>query len=901
MRRWLSRLLWRDRLDRDLERELAFHVAEETDRLVADGVPPDAARRRALAGFGGVAAISEQTRDVRGTRWLEDFAVDVRQALRLMRRTPVFTIVAVLSLAIGIGANAAIFAVTDALLLRALPVERPGELSLINRGVLEDATQRFSHPTLEAFRAAAPEAGFAGLSSVGRMQARIDGRAEMILGQLVSGNWFDVVGTGAAAGRLLTPADGATPGREPVVVLSHAYWTRRFAADPGVVGRPFDVNGRSLRIVGVAAHRFNGITVGQRIDVWLPVSMQHDLRFYGNASMDDADGRQPWLPQAGIAWLMVVMRTPSGVDRETVRAKLDAVRRREIELQNQTTTDESQRAYRLRERIELLPGAFGLSPLRDNFTMPLRVLAVTMAAVLLIGCANLASLLLARGTARGREFALRLSLGARRGRIVRQLLTETALLAALGGALGIIVARWGSYALLTLASSSRVPIPLELVFDWRLIGFTLAVSLVTGVAFGLAPAIRLSRTDLTSAMKSGARVTGNGQRAGAPGGKLLVVAQVALSLALLVGALLFLRTFRNLLGIDAGFEREQVISARFSPRLSGFDAAQLPALYERLLEAARRVPGTTSASIALYGALTGTQRISGISVDGRPRRAGEDNAREEYVGLKYFETVGMPFLRGRDFLPQDDARAPNVAVVNATMARKFFGDDSPIGKRFGYGTPGDTEIIGVVADARIDGLRDKVPAMIYRALAQAPEEFAESVYIRVNGPVEPAKTALAKAIATAEPNLAVREIVTQDELAQRTVNNERLLSSLTSFFGGLAVAVACLGLYGTLSYSVARRVNEIGVRLALGAEPSRVWWMVLSETMRLVAIGCVAGIGLALLTVGLAETMLYGLSPRDPATLSLAAAILLGVGLLAGALPAWRAARVDPIRALRSE
>jgi predicted permease len=827
---------------------------------------------------------------------------DVRQALRMMRRSPGFTLVAVLSLAIGIGANAAIFSVSDALLLRALPIDHPEELVFVNRGGLDDATMRFSHPALERFRATAPEVAFAGMGSAARMQVRIDGAAEFVAGQLVTGNWFDVIGARAAAGRTLTAADSAALGREPVVVLSHSYWTRRFGADPAVVGRTIDVNGQALSVVGVAAARFGGVTVGNRVDLWMPVTLQQELRIYGNASMEDADSAKPWLPQDGIAWLMVIARTPAAVDREAVRVRLDTLNRQAIQRRNENEPDESVRAYRLRERIEFLPGAFGLSPLRDAFTTPLRVLMVTMAGVLLIGCANLASLLLARGAARRREFALRLALGARRNRIVRQLLTETTLLSLLAGVLSVAVARWGSQGLLLLASSSRVPIPLELVFDWRLIAFTFAISVVTGMLFGLAPAIRLSRADLADAMKHGGRVAGGDRLGSAPAGKVLVITQVALSLALLVGALLFLRTFRNLVAVDAGLDRAQVISARVDPRTSGFSQAQLPALYERLLERAHRVPGATSASIALYGALTGTARISGVVVEGRPRLGGgQDNMREEYVGLDYFRTVGMSLIRGRDFRPQDDARAPQVAVINAAMAKKFFGDDDPLGRKFGYGTPPDTEIIGVVADARVDGLRRDVPAMAYRALAQSPSEFAQSIYIRVNGPVDAARAALARAVADAEPNLAVREVVTQDELARRTVINERLLSSLTGIFGVLAVLVACLGLYGTVSYSVVRRTNEIGVRLALGADPSRVRWMVLRETLWLVALGCVVGVAIALATLGLANTLLFGLSPRDPATLAAAAITLMIVGALAGLVPAWRASRVDPMRALRIE
>jgi predicted permease len=403
-------------------------------------------------------------------------------------------------------------------------------------------------------------------------------------------------------------------------------------------------------------------------------------------------------------------------------------------------------------------------------------------------------------------------------------------------------------------------------------------------------------------MKAGSRVAGGADRSGAiPFGKVLVVAQVALSLALLVGALLFLRTFSNLLSVDTGYDRAHVMTARFDPRMSGYEAPQLPALYARLTEQAQRLPGVQSASIALYGAVTGAYRISTIVVEGRPVKLGEDAVREEFVDSEYFKTLAMPLLRGRRFRTQDDTRAPLVAIVNTAMTKQFFGDDDPIGKRFGYDTTPDTTIVGLVADARIDGLRERAPAMIYRALAQAPNEFARTLFVRVSGSADAAIGALERGVKTAEPNLALREVVTLDELAERTVSRERLVSRLTGLFGLLAVGVACLGLYGTVSYSVARRTNEIGIRLALGAEPSRVRGQVLAETMWLVTIGCVAGVGLALLTMGFAETLLYGLSPRDPATLAMAAALLVAIGALAGALPAWRASHVDPMRALRAE
>lgn len=901
--RWLMRLVRRDRLERELDAELRHHVDEEVRRLEREGLPPAEALRRALASFGGVEPIKEQARDARGTRWLDDLWQDLRYGARMLWRSRGFTAAAVLSLAIGIGANAAMFSVADGLLLRSLPVEKPENLMFLNRAGYGEQNLRFSHPAFLRMQQAVPDARFAARSALARLQVSQGGPAEFAIGELASGEWFDVLGVGAAAGRVLTPDDARELGGKPVVVLSHSYWTRKFGGDPRVVGTTLQVNRVPLTVIGVAEAGFSGITVGSRVDIWLPLTLQHDVRHVSNASMDDADGRKPWVPQDGIAWLTLVVRLPSPASTEAAASRIAAVHRQSLETRVASIEDPEARAYQLRERLELVPASRGLSPLREAFSEPIRILLVTTALVLLIGCANLASLLLARGNARSRELALRLSLGAGRGRIVRQLVTESVLLACLGGVAGLAVARWGGQALLRLAATGPVPIPLDLPFDWRFVGFTIAVSLVTGIAFGLVPALRLSRPDLVEAMKAGRRVAGDLERpTRVPFAKALVVIQVTLALALLVGAVLFLRTFRNLLSVETGLAREQVVTARFDPRLAGFTNDRLPIVYDRLIEQARLIPNARSASLAEMGTLTGGARSSSaILVEGQPvRRGPENNLREDFVDAAHFETVGMTILKGRGFRSHDGASAPKVAVVNESMAQRFFGDIDPVGKHFGYESP-DVEIVGVVRDAKIDGLRRPVPPIAYRLLRQYPDEFPTTLSVRVSGSPDAAKAALARAVAAAEPNLAVRDIATIAELAERTVARERLVSQLTSVFGLLAVAVACLGLYATVSYSVVRRTNEIGVRLALGASPGNLRWLVLRETLVLVGMGVVGGIALVVPTFTFIDTLLFGLSPRDPATLAGAAVGLLLLGALAGLIPAWRASRVDPITALRAD
>ena len=898
--RWWQRLIGRNRLERELDVELKFHVDEEAARLMREGLPAPDARRRALAAFGGLEPIKEQARDARGTRWIEDLLRDIRIALRLMRRQPGFTVAAVVSLALGIGANAAIFSVADALLLRRLPVQRPEELSFLNRIRPDSSHARFSYPFYQRIVTGAGAGRFAAMSATALMQQTTDRGAELAIGQLVSANFFDLLGVETAAGRTFVSDDAQEPDGRPVAVLSHGFWQRRFAADPAVIGGQIRLNNVVLTVVGVTAPSFTGMTVGSRVDLWMPLTLQHSLHYRSNASMDDAVPRKPWLPQEGISWLTVIMRaSPSASTLEL--ARIGGIHRDDIERRVAGTQSAERGEYFRQERLALLPGARGMSFLREGYSAPLYVLMGTAGIVLLIGCANLASLLLARGAARAREFTLRLSLGAGRGRIVRQLLAESLVLSLIGGMGGMALARWGAHALLRLASSSASPIPLALPIDWRFLTFTCALSLVAGLAFGLLPAFKLGGSS-RHGLQSGSRSTAAAERLGPlPFGRALVVAQVALSVTLLVGAILFLRTFRNLLDVDTGFQGSQVLLARFEPQLAGLTEDQLPALYDRLMTQAEHIPGQRAASLAMAGAVSGWQRASDITIDGMPPRSGNDGVvREDFIGDAYFETLGIPFVRGRRFTPRDDRDAPKVAIVNEAMARKFFGDVDPIGKRFGYGTP-DIEIVAVVRDARLDGLREPSPAIAFYPLRQVTE-YAAHLYVRVDAATaEAARAALRRAVTEAEPSLAVREVATLAELANRTVSRERLLSQLTAVFGFLALGVACLGLYGTLSYSVVRRTKELGVRLALGALPSRVRWHVLQETMILVAIGAVAGLVLAALLTTSVASLLYGLSPRDPVTFALAIGVLVAVGAAAGLVPAWRASRVDPLVALRAE
>jgi predicted permease len=899
---WLRRLLGTRRLEGELDKELRFHVESRTEDLTREGVDPVEARRRALAEFGGYEPAKEAARDARGTRWLGDLWQDLRYTRRGLWSAKGFTAAAVLSLGVGLGANAAVFRVMDGLMFRPLDVPRPAELFFVNRS--QANASRFSHPTYLQLASAVPGAAFAVSSPPVTMQATIHGTARLVTTQLVSGNWFDVVGVRAGTGRLLAPSDDRGEGEPLAAVISDWLWERRFSRDPSVVGSTLMVNGLAFTVAGIAQPGFRGLNVGTPSDLWIPVHAQHAVRHRSSASSDNADSSAPWIPQDGMSWLVLLGRAPETLDRTGLLTTLDAKHQQILRARLATWEDDDRKARFQRERLSLVDGTHGLSTLRERLAPALRVLMGMSLLVLVVAAANLANYLLARGAVRRREFALRLAIGARRGRLIRQLLTESMVLAGLGGAVGVALALWGGQLLLIVVSTTSNPVPVNLPIDWRILGFGAALTACTGLAFGLIPALRLSRPDVGDALKTGGRVvdSAGGGRFRFPLVRVLVGVQVALSLLLVVGAALFQQTFRNLVRIDPGFERETVIDVQFDTRLAGFEEAQLPALYSRLLDETARLPGVRSATLGIVGPATGAARIANLTVDKYvPAPDEEPRLWEDTVGPGYLSTMGIRLLEGRDFDSRDHVKNTQVAIINASMARRYFGDGSAIGRHFGYGEPMTYEVIGVVADTRVNGLRVEVPPLAYFPLMQRPREFARNLYVRVDVDPDTIRKPLEDAVRKAAPSLAIREVVTLAELTERTVATERMVSRLAVVFGIIGVIVAVLGLYGTIAYSVARRTNEIGVRLALGASPGQVRHMVLRETLTLVGAGVLAGVALVVPAGKAAGALLYGLSPRDPRTLVIASALVLATGLVVGAFPAWRASRVDPTRALRAD
>ena len=893
--RWLLRLLGRRALDRDLDREVRAHLALLTDDLIRSGLSPEEARRQASLALGGVEQVKEASRDARGTRFVEDWWRDTLYALRSLRRTPGFTLAAILTLAVGIGANTAVWSVLDALVWRALPVERSEELYALRHGAPsdEDPNYLFSFPGMGRLQAVLP-AGvrLAAMSSAGRLYLATGERTDAVSAQLVSGNWFQLLGVGASRGRVLNEGDDSATQPNPVVVLSDAGWARLFGRDPRIVGAQLRLNGALVTVGGIAEPGFDGLTVGQPVDLWTPLGLQPQVRFIGNNSSRDADSEKPWLPQDGIAWLTLLTRAPPEL-RAQAAARLATRYRAEL-VEAYAKADSAERIQAMRERLELESLAKGFSPLRSQFGDPLRVLMGSVGLVLLIACANLASLLIARGAAREQEVALRVSLGARPGRLFRQGLTESLTLAALGGLASPLVAWWGGLGLLRAASSGSRPIPLALALDVRALGFAFLLALATGLLFGMAPALRAARAAPFGAAGTGGRVAARALHR-LPLGRILVVSQLALSLVLVAAAGLFVRTLHNFLRVDPGYASEQVVEARIEPRVAGYNYEELPGLYRRLLDAVGGVPGVRSVALSLYG-FAGAQRIGGFRVQGGRAMPGQ----ESYVTPGYFATVGMVLLRGREFSDADRDGVPRVSVVSEAFAKHFWGTDDVVGRHFGYGEPA-FEVVGVVQDARVNGLKQDPPRLVFHPLSQGPREYALSVEARAAGPSAELARAIRTAITRVEPNLPLREVVTVADLLGRGLSRERLLARLAGVFSAMALLLAAIGLYGVVAYSVAQRTNEMGIRLALGAVPWKVWRMVLRDSLGMVVIGLAVGLLLWLPVQGLVRNLVFGLSPADPATLTFAVLLLALVGILAASLPAWRAARVDPAQALRGQ
>jgi predicted permease len=811
---------------------------------------------------------------------LERFAQDLRYATRMLRRAPVFTVVAIGSLALGIGASSAIFTLMNAVMLRMMPVGDPRQLVQVNRTGPGGAGPWVSYPAYRHLRQSAGFEDMLATNWVSRWSVALDsGPAEGTSVELVSPNYFSVLRMKPVLGALTAEPGGA--------VISYAYWKRRFAGDPAALGRTLSVNGAAATIVGVAPPQFAGVRAGESAEIWLSLLMQPQVM-----------GGQNDLNQAGHNWLRVLGRLNPETSLAQAKDGANVVFRSDLIARVGGMTGAS-RDNLLAERIELAAGGFGLSNLRERYSLPLQVLLGASGLVLLITCANLAHLLLERASRRRKEIALRLALGAARQRVVLQLLTESVLLAAIGGALGVLLAVWGSDALARLALTDARPDALALQPDWRVVAFTAAVALLTGFLFGLVPAIQAARTSLTEAIKEAA------VRRRFRLGRALAISQVSIALALVSGSGLFARTLWNLRSFDPGFDQAHVVLARIDTRALGAPAASAR-VFSELQHRVDALPGVLSSALSNRAFFSGGEGQRNISVRGyTPPRGADLNPFAIAVSDKFFETMRIRLIAGRPLTSRDEeSRSIRVAVVSESFARFYFGAASPIGRTFGFGDErvnSTIEIVGVAADTRDGRLQEKPRHTVYTPFLVGDPPVEATLAVRAVGNPQAVMSSIRAAVEQTHRAISLSSLRTMREQIDRSLNSERLLATLSGFFAILALLLACLGLYGVLAYGVRRRTKEFAVRIAVGATSSDVERLVARETATILAVGLVLGAILAVSTGRLAAGLLFGLSPYDGATLLIAAIAIVTTSAAATWGPARSASRADPISALRDE
>lgn len=814
---------------------------------------------------------------------------DIRDAFRSLVATPVVSAIAILSLALGIGANTAIFSILDSLILRTLPVEEPQGLVLLDRG-------SWTNPIWEAIRERQQAFGGAMAWATTRFNLAQGGQTEMVDGIWASGAFFDVLGVPAILGRTFAPEDDRRGGGPdgPVAAISYNFWQRRFAGNVDAIGKPLMVEGVTYTIIGVTPPEFFGTEVGRKFDIAIPLGTEPLVR-----------GRESSLDRRSSWWLSIMLRLKPGQSADAATTALRGLQPqiREVTIPHDFREEDKKRYFT--DPLTLTPAATGSSGLRSRYRQPLSAIMVVVALVLFIACANIANLLLARANARLHELSVRVALGASKLRIARQLLAESLLLAGVGAIVGLLFAQWGSRLLVRQLSTATNTVFLDLGLDWRVLGFTAAIAIGTALLFGVAPALRATRVQPNEALKEQGRSV-VGDRFGL--GSLLVVVQVALSVVLVVAAGLFMRTFSSLANLDLGFDRNPVLVASVNAQRLQLEPSLRPDFFERLRRAAASVPGVAIASASAVTPVSGSSwgfRIDAIDGVRLPEAGG---ARSTYVNLvspEWFNTYGIPMIGGRDVSDADTTHAPKVAVVNEAFARKFVGGGNPIGKRlWEAGRPGRPEVervvVGYVKDAVYRSLREPIPPTMYIPIPQQPE-LPPSISISVqSGSGSPAllTKSLASALTDVHKDVAITFRPLSDQV-NASLLQERIVAMLSGFFGGLALLMAGLGLYGVTSYAVSRRRPEIGIRMALGAAPGRVVRMVLRRVAVLVGVGVIVGGGVSVWASRFVSTLLYGLQPRDPATLVLAALVLSLIGAMAGWIPARRAARIDPARVLR--
>jgi predicted permease len=901
--RRIGMLLYRRQFRADLEEEIQLHLDLRQKQQAESGMPLDEAGFAARRRFGNATVIKEESQMTWGWGWLESLMQDVLYGVRAMLRSPGLTIVALLSLALGIGANTAIFTFMDAVMLRSLPVKGPGQLVLLGRGQADGITDAFASTDLYSYpfyrQMQQRNQVFSDVAAIFSMTNDVHGFVsersdpEPMKIQLVSGTYFQLLGVHAMMGRTITENDDNSEGNHPVAVVSYAWWTRSLARDSGVLNQDLRIGSTAFSIVGVAPPEFFGTKVGDSPDIWIPLSMVQAVPPHWSGYKDSS-----------YQSLLIMGRMKPGTNVEQASTNVNLVFQQIYQQLLGTSPDgpdtKKNRELLAKRHVQITPMATGISDVRSEFSAPLKLLMTVVVLVLLIACANIANLLLARSTARARELAVRQALGAGRMRIVRQLLTESLTLALAGGALGVAFAAVANRMLLRMVSGADT-LALDVSLNTSLLLFTLGITLFTAALFGTIPALRATRMQLTDSLKDGRGTSGNAAKS--PLARALVISQVAFSLMLLVGAGLFLRTLVNLNNVETGFNKQNVLVLKPDESSAGYkdDDPRLTPLRQQIEQRLSAVPGVSAVSYSAFtfneGSWNGTVYVQGYDNNK------DVNVQHNVIGNDYFRAMQIPLVAGRGFGPQDTATSPKVAIISEHMARTLFPEGSPIGRHYGNESQkhaNDLEVIGVAKDAKFEDLAESAIAGDYYPYTQTPG-YLRDLNVRYSGEQGSISSAVQKTIHTIDRNLPINQVMTLDEEVALSTKSSILIAQLSTFFGLLAVFLSSIGIYGLMSYVVSRRTNEIGIRMALGADRSMIRWQVMREIVLLVGIGIAIGIPVTLTSARLVTSMLFGLHGTDPWNLLTAICLLMSVAILAGYMPARRASRVDPMVALRCE
>ncbi len=904
---WLRAATCRSRLESEMEAELAFHLEKYTADLIRSGLPAEEAARRARIELGGIAVQKEEMRASLGLRLWDDLLADLRYAMRMLMKSPGFTAIAIGSLALGIGANTTIFTLTRQVLLDKLNVHQPEALRLFAWTGGKDrvpiriwghwnetahACTSFSYPVYHQLRQqnSVFEDVFA-FKVIPQLAVTVDNKPEPVTAELISGNFYSALGVNTVLGHEIQNSDDGAPGSGPVAVISDGFWSRHFGRSPDVIGKTIQVNLTPMTIIGVNPQEFTGASSVQiSPDIFLPFSMEPAVAPNGAKSL--LTNPDQW-------WVLVMGRIRPGVSDESARVAMDVVLRNAVLSTMAVEKGQSVPHFTLQD------GSRGEDLNGEEFTKPVCVLMALAGVVLLLACANLANLLLARASRRQRELSVRIALGAKRERIMRQMLTESLLLSVAGGIAGLLLGYCGRNAIPQLMSSSWETAMIHVRFDWKIFGFTATASLFTGLLFGFMPAWRAMHTQVSGGLKENAHIAT--QSSGNFSGRILVTVQIALSMLLLVGAGLFIRTLMNLNKSRLGFRPDNLVLFEIQAPGTRYPSPKDIVLYRQIVERLASAPGITSVTFSKNPLIAGNVSNDdfvpdGLVIDGLPPKLnGKAFVDDNVVGQDFFATLGIPILAGRSFDRTDTETSRMVAVVNQQLVKEYFPNISPIGRTF-VSNKKHIEIVGISGDTRYADLRDDPPATFY-TLYRQQSKSEPSMTFEISSRVELAALVpvLRDAVRSVDKDLPLLNIRTQNAQISDRTRQERIFVSLTAGFGILALILACIGIYGVMAYTVARRTNEIGIRLALGAQARQILNMVLRETSWLAVIGVALGLGCALLLTRFLASMLFRLKPNDPATLLGAAALLFAVALLAGFIPARRASRVQPMQALRHE